>query len=87
MLRTVSFITGLSASLMLTLFPFLLSHVPQMRLHSALPVILLGIAGTMIYGIGYRPDNKTLRILFGPRCAWLLIGTGVVLLVAPALTR
>jgi len=62
------------------LFPFLLRHVPQSRIHTALPVMLFGLAGAFVYGVGYRPDNKLLRILFGPLCAWLLIVGGTFLL-------
>jgi predicted membrane protein len=80
--RAVSFIVALAASVILMLFPFLLRHVPQGRIHTALPVMLLGLAGAFVYGVGYRPDNKLLRILFGPLCAWLLIAGGTFLLVS-----
>jgi len=78
--RAVSFIVALAGSGTLMLFPFLLRHVPQSRIHTALPVMLFGLAGAFVYGVGYRPDNKLLRILFGPLCAWLLIVGGTFLL-------
>ena len=78
--RAVSFVVALAASMTLMLFPFLLRHVPQSRIHTALPVMLFGLAGAFVYGVGYRPDNKLLRILFGPLCAWLLIVVGTFLL-------
>jgi predicted membrane protein len=79
-LRAISFVVALTASATLMLFPFLLRYVPQERLHAALPVVLFGLAGASVYGVGYRPDNKLLRILFGPLCAWLSIAGGAFLL-------
>lgn len=76
----ISFFAALGASLTLMLAPFLLRHVPPARLHAALPILLLGVAGALVYGIGYRPDGRLLRILFGPRCAWLMIISGTLLL-------
>ena len=80
--RTLSFFAALAASLALMLFPFLLRCVPQGRLHAALPIMLLGVAGAFVYGIGYSPDNALLRILFSPICAWLLVSGGALLLFA-----
>jgi predicted membrane protein len=81
-IRTASFAAALTASLALMLFPFLLRHVPETRLHSALPLLLLGVTGAFVHGLGYRPDNRLLRMLFGPACAWaLMIGGGWLLLV------
>jgi predicted membrane protein len=81
-LRAISFVVALAASVTLMLFPFLLRYAPQNRLHAALPVVLFGLAGAFVYGVGYRPDNKLLRILFSPLCAWLLIAGGAFLLFA-----
>lgn len=78
--RYVSFIVGLVASLMLMLFPFVLHQVSGARLHSGLPILMLGVAGTFVHGVGYVPDNKFLRILFGPVCSWTLILIGGLLL-------
>ena len=81
-IRSASFFTALAASLALMLFPFLLRQVPGTRLHSALPIVLLGVAGAFIHGIGFVPDNKLLRTLFGPACAWALMISGTLLMVA-----
>ncbi|KWV59306.1 hypothetical protein AS156_32085 [Bradyrhizobium macuxiense] len=79
-LRGASFAVALAASLALMLCPFLLRHVPQERLHTALPVLMLGVAGAFVHGIGYRPDSPLLRILFGPACAWTLMLAGALLM-------
>jgi predicted membrane protein len=82
LVRNASFIAALTMGLALTLFPFLLRQVQATRLHAALPIMLLGIAGLLVYGIGYRPDNRLLRILFGPLCAWALTIGGAWALLA-----
>jgi predicted membrane protein len=79
-IQVASFFAALAFSLALMLFPFLLRHVPATRLHSALPILLLGVAGAFVHGIGYLPDNRLLRILFGPICSWLMIIAGALLI-------
>ncbi len=79
-MRIVSFVIGLAASLMLMLFPFVLHQVSGPQLHTGLPILMLGVAGTFVYGVGYEPDNKLLRVLFGPFCSWALILIGGVFL-------
>lgn len=79
--QVLSFALGLTASVSLMLFPFLLHGVPGTRLHTGLPIMMLGVAGTLVYGIGYIPDNKALRFLFSPLCAWALIIAGGFVLI------
>lgn len=80
--RPASFSIALIASLSLMLFPFLLHGIDGRRLHTGLPILMLGVAGMFVYGIGYVPDNRFIRILFGPACASILICAGGLLLVA-----
>jgi predicted membrane protein len=79
-MRVASFTTALAATLVLTLFPFLLRGVSDARLHAALPIAMLGIAGAFVYGIGFTPDHALLRMLFGPWCCWTLMAVGAVIL-------
>ena len=81
--KAASFMAASAISLTLMLFPFLLRHVPGTRLHAVLPLILFGVVGAFVHGIGFRPDHKPLRILFGPACAWTMIVSGAVLMLAP----
>ena len=78
--RAASFAAALAVSVALMLFPFLLRHVAEARLHTALPVLMLGVAAAFVHGIGYRPDGALLRILFGPACAWALMLAGALLM-------
>jgi predicted membrane protein len=81
--RAASFTAALAASLALMLFPFLLRGVPETRLHAALPLMLLGVAGAFVHGVGFLPDNRLLRFLFGPTCAWTLMAGSALLMWAP----
>ncbi len=51
-------------------------------MHSALPIMLLGVAGAFIHGVGFTPDNRFLRVLFGPACAWILMLGGLLAMLA-----
>jgi predicted membrane protein len=79
-MRVASFTAALAATLVLMLFPFILRGVPDAKLHSALPIVMLGIAGGFVYGIGFAPDNALLRMLFGPWCCWTLMVVGAIVL-------
>lgn len=80
--RLASLAAGLTVTLLLMTFPFLLRHVPPANLHLALPILMLGVAGSMVYGIGYTPDSRVLRVLFWPLCSWSLIFGGAFLLLS-----
>jgi len=80
--RLGSFTAAATISLALMLFPFLLHHLPHARMHSALPIMLLGVAGAFIHGVGFTPDNRFLRVLFGPACAWILMLGGLLAMLA-----
>jgi predicted membrane protein len=49
-------------------------------LHSALPLMLIGVSAALVHGVGFRPENRALKILFSPVVAWPLIGVGIVLI-------
>jgi predicted membrane protein len=79
-IQAASFFTALTASLALMLFPFLLRGLPAERLHSALPILLLGISSAFVYGIGFKPNNRILSVLFGPIVAWIMIAGGIFMI-------
>jgi predicted membrane protein len=81
-LRITSFLLALAIGIGLMLFPFLLHGVPAGRLHTGLPIMFFGLAAALVHGIGYRFDNRLLRILFRPICAWLIILGSVLSLFA-----
>ena len=80
--RLMSFIAASAVSLGLMLFPFLLHSVPAARLHSALPLMMLGVTGNFVYGIGYTPDHRFVRIILSPVSAWAMMIGGATLMMA-----
>lgn len=80
--RFVSLAVGLAVSALLMLYPYALGTTMTPMLHTALPLLLLGVSGALVHGVGFRPENRALRLLFSPVAAWPLIVAGAALLVA-----
>jgi cyd operon protein YbgE len=78
--RAVSLAAGLAISALLMLYPYALGTKMTPMLHSGLPLLLLGVSGALVHGVGFRPENRWLRMLFSPIAAWPLIAVGVALL-------
>jgi predicted membrane protein len=78
--RVVSLTAGLGLSALLMLYPYALGTKMTPMLHSALPLMLIGVSGALVHGVGFRPHNPALNILFSPIVAWPLIGVGISLI-------
>jgi predicted membrane protein len=82
-LRRMTRILSLAAaglfSLVILLDPYLLAGVPSWRLHTGLPVMMLGGAGLFMHGLGFVPRTAAIRLLFHPVTAWLLFIAGAAL--------
>ncbi len=70
-------------SLSLLLDPYLLAGVPSWRLHTGLPIVMLGTAGLFIHGVGFVPRVGALRAVFHPLTAWLLLAVGAIVMAGP----
>jgi predicted membrane protein len=79
--RALSLAAAAILSLALMIYPYALGHTMDWATHMALPVLLFGVSGAFVHGIGYEPDNRFLRALFGAPVAWLLIALGIALLL------
>ncbi len=79
-LRIVSLTAAFAVSAVLMLYPYALGTTMTPMLHTALPLLMLGVAGAFVHGTGFRPDAKALRILFSPIAAWPLMAVGAGLL-------
>jgi len=78
--RTVSLGAALIISAVLMLYPYALGTKMTPMLHTALPVMMLGVAGAFVHGFGFHPQAKALATLFSPVAAWPLMALGVALL-------
>jgi predicted membrane protein len=72
-LRAVSLALAGLASVIVLVFPFLLARRATGLNQSILLLMMAGIAGAFIYGAGFRPARKTLRIAIRPALTWALI--------------
>ena len=78
--RTVSLGAALIISAVLMLYPYALGTRMTPMLHTALPLMMLGVAGAFVHGMGFRPNARALAVLFSPVAAWPLMALGVALL-------
>jgi predicted membrane protein len=69
------------ASLLLLVYPYVLSGVPNWRVHAGLPIMMFGVAGLYIFGLGFEPRSRLVRGLFYPGLAWLLFTIGILTMV------
>jgi predicted membrane protein len=76
MTRILSFAAAGLFSLVILLDPYLLAGVPSWRLHTGLPVMMVGSAGLFMHGLGFVPRTAAIRTVFHPATAWLLFAVG-----------
>jgi predicted membrane protein len=78
--RTISLGAALAISAVLMLFPYALGTKMTPMLHTALPLMMIGVAGAFVHGMGFHPNNRALAVLFSPVAAWPLMAIGLALL-------
>jgi cyd operon protein YbgE len=76
--RALSLVSALALMLLITLLPRgLTTHDGSAISHGLLSLIMWGMSAGFVYGIGFIPQNRVLRVLLGPLVAWL--GMGIAL--------
>ena len=70
-----------AVGLALTLDPYILNGVPPSRVHTGLPLLMLGISGAFADGLGFSAANRLLRVLLHPIATWALIVVGAALMI------
>jgi predicted membrane protein len=78
-MRVLSLAVAGLFSLVILVNPYLLASVPSARLHTALPIMMLGNSGLFMHGLGFVPKARIVRIFFHPITAWLFFTTGACL--------
>lgn len=66
MLRALSLILAAAASIIGLVFPFLLARQATGLNQMVLLLMMAGIGGGFIYGAGFRPESKALRLCIAP---------------------
>ena len=80
-MRLVSLLLAATLALGLIAYPYAIGREMTPLAHAILPLMLLGTSGGFVHGLGYEPEHRLWRILFGPAVAWpLMIGGAAALL-------
>ncbi len=82
MLRAVSLGFAASASVLGLVFPFLLARQATGMNQMILLLMMAGIAGAFIYGAGFRPESRVLRLCIAPAVTWTAMLASLGALVA-----
>ncbi len=80
-MRAASLFIAAMASMIGLVAPFLLARQATGLNQTILLVMMAGVIGAFIYGAGFQPANRALRLAMRPALTWpLTIGALVVLL-------
>ena len=71
--RTLSLLLAIAIAGMTFTYPRALAHAS----HGLLSLTMLGISAGFVHGVGFVPDSKLWRFLFGPWLAWALMSLGL----------
>lgn len=75
--RMASLLLAISMAGLIFTYPKALAHAS----HGMLSMTMLGVCAGFVHGVGFIPETKTWRILFGPWAAWPLMCLGLWLLL------
>ncbi|ADE11386.1 cyd operon YbgE family protein [Sideroxydans lithotrophicus] len=75
--RMLSLLLALALTGIILTYPRALGHTS----HGMLSLTMLGICAGFIHGVGFIPETRLWRLLFGPWVAWALMGLGLWLLL------
>lgn len=84
--RSLSLAAAAGLALAITIYPRGLVHDGVLLGHGWLALLMWGLSAGFVHGVGFDPDNRTLRVLLGPYIAWPLLLMGWTLFVRNYLT-
>ena len=75
--RTLSLLLAIVLTGMVLTYPRALADAS----HGMLSLMMLGISAGFVHGVGFKPEFKLWRILFGPWIAWPMMSLGFWLML------
>jgi cyd operon protein YbgE len=75
--RALSLLLAIVMAGMIFAYPKALAHAS----HGLLSLAMLGVSAGFVHGVGFVPESKLWRFLFGPWLAWALMSLGLWLLL------
>ena len=82
--RGVSLALAGAMILALSVFPGLIIGTEELLQRAVLPVLLIGVAGGVAHGLGYRPRSSLLAAMLGPFVSWPLMLSAMAFLALSA---
>lgn len=73
--RMVSLLLALTMAGLILTYPKALAHTS----HGLLMLVMLGVSAGFVHGVGFVPEHRLWRIVFGPAVAWGLMFVGAFL--------
>ena len=80
--RVLSIVAAFAVTVGVVCFPRMVAVDMHSVPHGWLVCLLAGMSFSYVYGFGFIPENKTLRILFSPVIAWPLMIIGALMIAA-----
>ena len=72
-LRVISFLAALACAALVVLYPRAIAEDAAGVPHGALVGMLFGMSILWVYGFGFTPQHRILRLLLSPILGWLLL--------------
>jgi predicted membrane protein len=69
----LSLLLAIAMAGMTLTYPKALAHAS----HGLLSLAMLGVSAGFVHGVGFVPESKLWRFLFGPWLAWALMSLGL----------
>lgn len=70
-LRTLTLLGAFALMLLITIFPRALATEEGGPIsHGVLMLLMWGLSAGFVYGVGFVPHNRVLRVALGPWVAW-----------------
>lgn len=77
--RALSMLLALALAALITFYPPALGSLS----HGLITLVIWGVSAGFVHGIGFDPDARIWRAVFGPISAWVLMGMGLLLIAKP----
>jgi cyd operon protein YbgE len=77
--RALSMLLALALAALITFYPPALGSLS----HGLITLVIWGVSAGFVHGIGFDPEARIWRVVFGPISAWLLMGMGLLLIAKP----
>ena len=78
--RAASLAIAAIVSLILTLDPYILRTASTFRVHTGLPLLMLGVSVAFAHGLGFQSASRLSRALLHPVTGWTLLMAGASLI-------